>query len=96
MVEDIYFCRRVKLTSAAGGLDAHAFIVNRRHAIYVPKQPLDDMARIIATAEGGSGTNRAYPANTVTHLDQPGIAAGRPRQGAMVRAAAPVLLAAHG
>ncbi len=76
LVEDIYFCRRVKLTSAAGQLDAHAFIVNRRHAIYAPKQPLDDMARIIAGAEGGAGTNRAYLENTVVHLDELGIADG--------------------
>ncbi len=76
LVEDIYFCRRVKLTSAAGRLDAYAFIVNRRHAIYAPRQPLDVMARIIATAEGGAGTNRDYLANTVTHLDDLGIAEG--------------------
>ena len=76
LVEDIYFCRRVKLTSAAGGLDAHAFIVNRRHAIYAPRQPLDDMARIIAGAAGEFGTNRAYLANTVAHLDALGIADG--------------------
>ena len=76
LVEDIYFCRRVKLTSAGGRLDAYAFIVNRRHAIYSPKRPLDDMARIIAGATGGSGTNRAYLENTVVHLDELGIADG--------------------
>ncbi len=77
LVDDIYFCRRVKLTSASGPLDAYAFIVNRRHAIYAPKQPLDDMARIIAHAAGGSGTNRAYLANTVAHLDALGINDGK-------------------
>ena len=58
LVEDIYFCRRAKLTSADGQLDAYAFIVNRRNAIYAPKRPLDVMARFIAIASGGSGTNR--------------------------------------
>ena len=76
LVEDIYFCRRVPLTSAEGRIDAYVFIVNRRHAIYAPPRPLDDMARIIATAEGGSGTNRDYLANTVAHLDDLGIADG--------------------
>ncbi len=77
LVEDIYFCRRVKLSGAAGRFDGYAFIVNRAHAIYAPKQPLDAMARIIAGAAGGSGTNRAYLANTVAHLDALGIADGK-------------------
>ncbi len=76
LVEDIYFCRRVKLTSAGGRLDAYAFIVNRHHAIYAAKRPLDDMARIIAGASGEAGTNRAYLENTVAHLDDLGIADG--------------------
>ncbi len=76
LVEDIYFCRRVKLTSAGGRFDAYAFIVNRAHPIYAPKQPLDDMARIIAGASGKVGPNRAYLENTVAHLDTLGIADG--------------------
>jgi cation transport protein ChaC len=63
LVEDIYFCRRVKLTSAGGRLDAYAFIV-------------DDMARIIAGAAGEVGPNRVYLENTVAHLDALGIANG--------------------
>jgi cation transport protein ChaC len=76
LVEGIYSCRRVRLTSVDGPLDAYPFIVNRGHAIYAPKQPIDDVARIIAGASGGSGTNTAYLANTVTHLDELGIADG--------------------
>ncbi len=76
LVDDIYSCRRVLLTSAGGRLDGHAFIVNRRHAIYAPKQALDDMARIIAGASGSAGTNRAYLESTVAHLDELGIADG--------------------
>ncbi len=77
LVEDIYFCRRVPVTSAAGRLDAYAFIVNRGHAIYASKQPLERMADIIARAAGEAGTNRAYLANTVAHLDDLGIADGK-------------------
>ena len=76
LVEDIYSWRRVKLTTAVGRIDAYTFIVNRGHAIYAPKQPINDMARIIAGASGGSGTNTAYLANTVAHLDALGIADG--------------------
>ena len=76
LVEDIYFCRRVELTSAEGRFHAYAFIVNRRHAIYAPKQPIDDMVRIIAGASGGAGTNTEYLKNTVLHLDELGIADG--------------------
>ncbi len=77
LVEDIYFCRRVPLTSAGGRIEAYAFIVNRDHAIYAPKQSLDDMARIIAGAVGKSGANRAYLENTVARLDELGIADGK-------------------
>ncbi len=80
LVEDIYFCRRVPLTSAGGRIEAYAFIVNRGHAIYAPKQPLDDMARIIAGAAGQIGTNRAYLENTVARLDELGIADGMLRE----------------
>ncbi len=73
LIEDIYFCRRVPLTTAVGRLHAYAFIVNRGHAIYAPKQPLERMARIIAGAAGEAGANRDYLANTVAHLDELGI-----------------------
>ena len=76
LVEDIYFCRRVELMSAENPLDAYAFIVNRHHEIYAPKQPIDDMARIIAGACGNAGTNIDYLKNTVVHLDELGIADG--------------------
>jgi len=76
LIEDIYSWRRVRLTSVDGRFDACTFIVNRGHAIYAPKQPIDDVARIIAAASGGSGTNTAYLANTVAHLDELGIADG--------------------
>lgn len=80
LVEDIYFCRHVPLTGAGSRFAAYAFVVNRRHAIYAPKQPLDHMARIIAHAAGKVGTNRAYLENTVAHLDELGIADGKLRE----------------
>ena len=76
LIEAIYFCRRIELTSAEGQFEAYAFIVNRHHKIYAPKQPIDAMARIIAGASGGAGKNTEYLKNTVIHMDELGVADG--------------------
>lgn len=74
--EDVYFCRRVPVTTPAGRIGAYAFVVNRRDPIYAGKQAMDVMARRIATCSGERGPNADYLRNTVAHLDELGIGDG--------------------
>jgi glutathione-specific gamma-glutamylcyclotransferase len=74
--EDIYFCRRVSVTTPEGRISAYTFVVNRNDPIYAGKQSLEDMAVCIARASGERGPNRDYVAGTVQHLDALGIADG--------------------
>jgi cation transport protein ChaC len=74
--EDIYFCRRVPVTTPEGRIDAHAFVVNRNDPIYAGKPPLEETVRRIATCRGERGPNVDYLRNTVAHLDALGIGDG--------------------
>ncbi len=74
--EDIYFCRRVTVTTREGRIPAYAFVVNRTDPIYAGKQSLENMAVCIAGASGERGPNRDYVAGAVQHLDKLGIADG--------------------
>lgn len=74
--EDIYFCRRVPVTTPAGRIDAYAFVVNRNDPVYAGKLTVDVMARRIATCRGERGPNVDYLRNTVAHLDELGIGDG--------------------
>ncbi len=74
--EDIYFCRRVSVTTPEGSIPAHAFVINRADPIYAGKQSLEEMAVCIAGASGERGSNREYVAGTVRHLDALGIPDG--------------------
>jgi cation transport protein ChaC len=74
--EDIYFCRRVAVTTPEGRIPAYAFVINRADPIYAGKQNLEEMAVRVAGASGQRGPNRDYVANTVRHLDALGIPDG--------------------
>ena len=74
--EDIYFCRRIAVTTSEGRIPAYAFVINRADPIYAGKQSLEEMAVCIAGASGESGPNRDYVASTVQHLDELGIPDG--------------------
>ena len=74
--EDIYFCRRVTVTTAQERISAYAFVINRADPIYAGKQSSEAMAVCIAGATGKRGPNRDYVASTVQHLDELGIADG--------------------
>ncbi len=74
--EDIYFCRRVPVTTPEGRIAAYAFVINRADPIYAGKQSLEEMAVCIAAASGERGANRDYVADTVRHLDELGVADG--------------------
>ena len=55
---------------------AAAYVVDRSHAQYVGKLPLERMADLILGGHGRSGSNLAYLENTVRHLDDLGIGDG--------------------
>jgi cation transport protein ChaC len=74
--EDIYFCRRVAVTTSEGRIPVYAFVINRADPIYAGKQSLEEMAVCIAGASGERGPNRDYVASTVHYLDELGIADG--------------------
>jgi cation transport protein ChaC len=52
---------------------AVAFVIDRAHAQYCGGLPLEDQARIIATATGGRGPNREYLWATAAHLAELGL-----------------------
>lgn len=74
--EDIYFCRRVPVTTPEGRVSTYAFVINRADPIYAGKLAPDEMARIIAGASGERGPNRDYLENLVRRLDELGIRDG--------------------
>ena len=49
------------------------YVIDPAHPQYSGALPLEDQARIIASAHGGRGSNRDYLMNTHTHLMQLGI-----------------------
>ena len=54
-------------------MQALAFVVDRRHERYVGRLPLDEVARMLATAAGPRGSCAEYLHNTVAHLEELGI-----------------------
>jgi len=75
---DVYELRWLRVVLGETGEDARAacFVVNPAHDHYAGKLSLEQTATIIGSASGKSGTNREYLANTITHLDDLGIADG--------------------
>jgi len=57
--------------------------VRRDSPDYAGRLPVEDMARLLATAVGGRGSGREYLAHTVRHLDALGV-----RDGLLHRVAA--------
>lgn len=53
--------------------EALVFVIDPDHVQYCGGLPLDEQARIIATATGGRGTNREYLFSTARHLSGLGI-----------------------
>lgn len=54
-------------------IEAVTYVIDPAHPQYSGALPLEDQARIIASAHGGRGSNRDYLMNTHTHLMQLGI-----------------------
>jgi cation transport protein ChaC len=76
MPEEIYSCRKVRLSTPQGQLEAYTLVVNRDHGLYVGSLPFEEMAARIARSAGGRGPNRDYLEQTVRHMDELGIAEG--------------------
>jgi glutathione-specific gamma-glutamylcyclotransferase len=69
----VYDMRLLWVRAPGGVRRAFAFTVRRDHPDYAGRLPLDDAARIIATAAGRRGTCRDYLLGTLRHLDELGI-----------------------
>jgi len=61
MLTGVYDARWVRVrTEAHGRIDALTFVVNRRHARYLGRLPMDDLARLIHNGRGSLGTSLEY------------------------------------
>jgi len=54
-------------------VEAVVYVIDPAHAQYCGGLPVEDQARIIATAHGGRGPNSAYLFNTADHLAEIGL-----------------------
>ncbi len=73
MVTDAYRPRWITLDADGKPLIALAFIVRRDHAQYAGKLPLDEQARVIATACGAFGSSADYLERTRVALVSHGV-----------------------
>lgn len=64
------------LATGGGRILARCYMVDRSHAQYAGKLPLEEQVRIISKAVGQSGINTDYLHSTVAHLDELGITDG--------------------
>jgi cation transport protein ChaC len=76
MVGGVYDFRPVRVRSASGAVDAHAFTVRRCHAGYAGRLSTEETARLILQGIGGRGHCREYLANTVRQLECLGLIDG--------------------
>src|SRR5258708_28282700 len=61
MVGGVYDFRPVRVRSASGAVDAHAFTVRRCHAGYAGRLSTEETARLILQGIGGGRRGRAHP-----------------------------------
>ena len=74
LISSAYVERHVPLGLADGRrIEALAYVINRQHWQYCRDVPLEEQARIIASAVGGRGPNSEYLWNTTDHLTELGI-----------------------
>jgi glutathione-specific gamma-glutamylcyclotransferase len=69
----VYVPRWLTARTSEGPVQALAFVVDRRHERYVGRLPLDEVARMLATAAGPRESCAEYLHNTVAHLEELGI-----------------------
>jgi cation transport protein ChaC len=70
----VYDFRLLPVRTGSGTRNAFAFTVRRDHPDYAGRLPLEETARIIAGAAGRRGPCREYLADTLSHLDELGLA----------------------
>jgi cation transport protein ChaC len=70
MVTGIYEAHWVSAETADGPVPAITFVIERSHHQYAGHKPVDEMAAIMAGAEGSKGPCRDYLANVVAELDK--------------------------
>lgn len=69
LVTSVYLEKTVRLRLADSCcVEALAFVVDRRHAQYAGRLPLEEMTRLVAEGVGINGDNPAYVRNTYEHL----------------------------
>ena len=74
LVTNVYQERMLKVKFSDGRtLSALTYTADRKHAQYAAGLTVDDAARVVANAEGKSGRNVDYVANTVEHMKKLGI-----------------------
>ena len=75
LISSAYIERVLPLRLEGGrAVEAVAYVVDRDHVQYCGGLPLEEQARIIASAHGGRGPNDEYLFNTADHLAGLGIA----------------------
>ncbi|WGF89402.1 gamma-glutamylcyclotransferase [Marinivivus vitaminiproducens] len=73
MVTNAYEPRWLEVSSALGVVNALSFVMNTRHERYAGELSDEQVAAVIATAEGNLGRCADYFYNTVAHLDEMGL-----------------------
>lgn len=74
LVTNVYLERHLRIRFGDGrSVTALAYTADRGHIQYAAGVTVEDAARIVAAAEGKSGRNADYVANTVEHLKELGI-----------------------
>src|SRR5471030_834869 len=76
MVGGVYDFRPIRVVTAHGKVDAHAFTVRRSHPGYAGRLAPEETARLILQGIGGRGHCREYLANTVRQLECLGLVDG--------------------
>lgn len=76
MVTRVYMPRWVTADIGGRRVRAHTYTAAHNHSQYAGKLPLETAARYIRAGVGRSGPNVEYLAQTVSHLDELGIADG--------------------
>ena len=73
LVSSAYLEITLPLATAAGGIEALAYVIDPDHAQYCGGLALEEQAKIIVRAQGGRGANRDYLWATAAHLAELGI-----------------------
>jgi cation transport protein ChaC len=74
LISSAYLETTLPLTTAAGEIEALAYVIDPDHVQYCGGLALEEQAQIIARAIGGRGPNRDYLWSTAQHLADLGIA----------------------